>query len=53
MNKQSKDAVKVFKIDGSNNRTATQVVIKKKDGSTVSASVFVKKTEDGYYYYGE
>lgn len=53
MNKQSKDAVKVFKIDGSNNRTATQVVIKKKDGSTVSASVFVSKTEDGYYYYGE
>ena len=53
MNKQSKDAVKVFKITSNTTQSSAQVVIKKKDGSTVSASVFVKKTEDGYYYYGE
>lgn len=54
MNKQSKDAVKVFKITGNTTQSA-QVVIKKSGGNSITAKTgtIVHKTEDGYYYYGE
>lgn len=54
MNKQSKDAVKVFNSAIKTGITA-QVVIKKSDGNSISAKTgtIVHKTEDGYYYYGE
>lgn len=55
MNKQSKDAVKVFKITNNTTQSSAQVVIKKSDGNTSAAKtgIVVHKTEDGYYYYGE
>lgn len=55
MNKQSKDAVKVFKITDNTTQSSAQVVIKKSDGNSISAKTgtIVRKTEDGYYYYGE
>lgn len=52
MNKQSKDAVKVFKITGNTTQSPAQVVIKKSDGNSITVTI-VHKTEDGYYYYGE
>lgn len=55
MNKQSKDAVKVFKITDNTTQSSAQVVIKKSDGNSIPAKTgtIVHKTEDGYYYYGE
>ena len=55
MNKQSKDAVKVFKITDNTTQSSAQVVIKKSGGNSISAKTgtIVHKTEDGYYYYGE
>lgn len=55
MNKQSKDAVKVFKITDNTTQSSAQVVIKKSDGNSISAKTgtIVYQTEDGYYYYGE
>lgn len=64
MNKQSKDAVKVFKITDNTTQSfakvvmqsSTQVVIKKNDGNTSIDQIGIVrlyKTEDGYYYYGE
>ena len=55
MNKQSKDAVKVFKITDNTTQSSAQVVIKKSDGLTPSYKIgtVVYQTEDGYYYYGE
>ena len=55
MNKQSKDAVKVFKITDNTTQSSAQVVIKKSVGNSIPAKTgtIVHKTEDGYYYYGE
>lgn len=55
MNKQSKDAVKVFKITDNTTQSSAQIVIKKSDGNSISSKTgtIVHKTEDGYYYYGE
>ena len=54
MNKQSKDAIKVFN-SAIKTRITAQVVIKKSDGLTPSYKIgtVVYQTEDGYYYYGE
>ncbi len=53
MNKQSKDAVKVFKITNNTTQSSAQVVIKTSDGQSIPITRFIKQTEDGYYYYGE
>lgn len=54
MNKQSKDAVKVFKINkASSPGIQSTVVIIPSKGKSIPITRFVQQTEDGYYYYGE
>lgn len=50
MNKQSADGVKPFRIDQSDGKYVPIKIVR--NGVSSDTKVFIYKTKDGYYYYG-